>query len=82
MADEDVLKAFESVGIPRTQTVVYLDLLKNKESSATEISKRTKMHRANVYDTLTKLKERNLVYLTNKAGGETGICCSFNRIDS
>ena len=60
MADEDILKAFESV--------VYLDLLKNKESSATEISKRTKMHRANVYDTLTKLKERNLVYLSNKEG--------------
>jgi sugar-specific transcriptional regulator TrmB len=50
------------------QTLVYLDLLKNKESTATQISKRTKMHRANVYDTLTKLKERNLVYLSNKEG--------------
>ncbi|MEK6858953.1 MAG: hypothetical protein AABX53_03530 [Nanoarchaeota archaeon] len=26
------------------------------------------MHRANIYDTLTKLKERNLVYLLNKDG--------------
>ena len=68
MNDEYILKSFESVGIPKMQTLLYLDLLKNKESTATEISKRTKMHRANVYDTLTKLKERNLVYLSNKEG--------------
>ena len=68
MADELIIKAFESVGIPKMQTVVYLDLLKNKESTATQVSKRTKMHRANVYDTLNKLKDRNLVYLSNKDG--------------
>lgn len=51
------------------QTLIYLDLLKNKESTATQVSKRTKMHRANVYDTLTKLKERNLVYSSSKEGG-------------
>jgi sugar-specific transcriptional regulator TrmB len=71
MADEhikQIITAFELVGIPKMQTLVYLDLLKNKESTATQISKRTKMHRANVYDTLTKLKGRNLVYLSNKEG--------------
>lgn len=68
MTDETIINAFESVGIPKMQTTVYLDLLKNKESTATQISKRTKMHRANVYDTLTKLKERNLVYLSTKEG--------------
>ena len=68
MTDEVIIKAFESVGIPRMQTTIYLDLLKNKESTATQIAKRTKMHRANVYDTLTKLKERNLVYLSTKEG--------------
>ena len=68
MTDELILKAFESVGIPKMQTAIYLDLLKNKESSATQVSKRTKMHRANVYDTLNKLKERNLVYITTKEG--------------
>lgn len=56
MDDELIIKAFESIGIPRMQTTVYLDLLKNGESTATDVSKRTKMHRANVYDTLTKLK--------------------------
>ncbi|MDO8628356.1 MAG: helix-turn-helix domain-containing protein [Nanoarchaeota archaeon] len=68
MAYKQIIKTFESIGIPKMQTVIYLDLLKNKESSATEISKRTKMHRANIYDTLIKLKERNLVYLTDKGG--------------
>ena len=68
MDNEHILKTFESIGIPRMQTLVYLDLLKNRESSATDVSKRTKMHRANVYDTLTKLKERNLVYLSTKDG--------------
>jgi sugar-specific transcriptional regulator TrmB len=68
MTDELIIKAFESVGIPKMQTKVYLDLLKNKESSATQVSKRTRMHRANVYDTLNKLKERNLVYLSTKEG--------------
>jgi sugar-specific transcriptional regulator TrmB len=65
---ERIINAFEAVGIPKMQTLVYLDLLKNKESNATDVSKRTKMHRANVYDTLTKLKERNLVYLSTKDG--------------
>jgi sugar-specific transcriptional regulator TrmB len=68
MTEELILKAFESIGIPKMQTRVYLDLLKNKESSATQVSKRTKMHRANVYDTINKLKERNLVYMSTKDG--------------
>ncbi|MDO8563703.1 MAG: helix-turn-helix domain-containing protein [Nanoarchaeota archaeon] len=80
MTDDHILKTFESVGIPKMQTMVYLDLLKNKESTATEVSKRTKMHRANVYDTLTKLKERNLVYLSNKEGKQVFIALSTDLI--
>ena len=68
MPDELIVNAFESIGIPKMQTVVYLDLLKNKESTAAQVAKRTAMHRTNVYDTLTKLKERNLVFLSNKEG--------------
>src|SRR3989304_7278828 len=68
MPDELIVNAFESIGIPKMQTVVYLDLLKNKESTAAQVAKRTAMHRTNVYDTLTKLKERNLVFISNKEG--------------
>ncbi|MEK6885993.1 MAG: helix-turn-helix domain-containing protein [Nanoarchaeota archaeon] len=78
--DENIYEAFESIGIPKMQTMVYLDLLKNKESTATEVSKRTKMHRANVYDTLTKLKERNLVYLTSKEGKQVFAALSTDLI--
>ena len=80
MADELIIKAFEAVGIPKMQTTVYLDLLKNKESSATQVSKRTGMHRANVYDTLNKLKERNLVYLSNKDGRQVFAALSTDLI--
>ncbi len=76
MTDQLIIEAFESVGIPKMQTIVYLDLLKNKESTATQVSKRTKMHRANVYDTLTKLKERNLVYLSSKEGKQVFVALS------
>ncbi|MBW6442350.1 hypothetical protein K0A97_01035 [Patescibacteria group bacterium] len=64
MDEKYILTTFESIGIPKMQTLVYLDLLKHKASTATEVSKRTRMHRANVYDTLTKLKERNLIYVS------------------
>ncbi|MDO8517314.1 MAG: helix-turn-helix domain-containing protein [Nanoarchaeota archaeon] len=80
MTEEHILKSFESIGIPKMQTMVYLDLLKNKESTATQVSKRTKMHRANVYDTLTKLKERNLVYLSNKEGKQVFAALSTDLI--
>jgi sugar-specific transcriptional regulator TrmB len=80
MTDELIIKAFESVGIPKMQTTVYLDLLKNKESTATQVSKRTRMHRANVYDTLTKLKERNLVYLSTKEGKQVFVALSTDMI--
>lgn len=80
MIDEQILKTFESVGIPKMQTTIYLDLLKNKESTATQVSKRTKMHRANVYDTLTKLKERNLVYSSNKEGRQVFAALSADSI--
>jgi len=68
MTDELILEAFESVGIPKMQTIVYLDLLKNKESTATQIAKRNAMHRTNMYDTLEKLKKRNLVFSIIKEG--------------
>ena len=41
MPDELIIKAFESVGIPKMQTTIYLDLLKNKESTATHTKSRS-----------------------------------------
>ncbi len=80
MTDELIIKAFESIGIPKMQTVVYLDLLKNKESTAAQIAKRTMMHRTNVYDILTKLKERNLVFLSNREGKQIYVALTTDLI--
>jgi len=80
MADELIVNAFEAIGIPKTQTVVYLDLLKNNKSTATQIAKRTGMHRTNVYDTLTKLKERNLVFLSYKEGKQAYVALTTDLI--
>lgn len=80
MTDELIVQAFESIGIPKMQTIVYLDLLKNKESTPAQIAKRTQMHRTNVYDTLTKLKERNLVFLSNKEGKQIYVALTTDLI--
>ena len=80
MPDELIVKAFESVGIPKMHTVVYLDLLKNKDSTAAQIAKRTMMHRTNVYDTLGKLKERNLVFLSIKEGKQMYVALTTDLI--
>ena len=80
MPDELIVKAFESIGIPKMQTVVYLDLLKNKDSTAAQIAKRTMMHRTNVYDTLGKLKERNLVFLSIKEGKQVYVALTTDLI--
>ena len=78
--DEIVTNAFESIGIPKMQTMVYLNLLKHGESTPLQISKRTGMHRANVYDTLTKLKERNLVSLFSKEEKQVFVALSTDLI--
>jgi len=80
MTDELIVKAFESIGIPKMQTVVYLDLIKNKESTAAQVAKRTRMHRTNVYDTLEKLKERNLVFLSSKEGKQVYVALTTDLI--
>lgn len=56
--------------------------MKNKESSATQVAKRTKMHRANVYDTLAKLQERNLIYSSEKEGKKVFIALSTDLVIS
>lgn len=80
MTDDLIVKAFESIGIPKMQTIVYLDLLKNKESTVVQTAKRTKMHRSNVYDTLTKLRERNLVFLSIKEGKQMYVALTTDLI--
>jgi sugar-specific transcriptional regulator TrmB len=58
--EKDILNALESIGLNQNEAIVYLDLIKAGESSDVEISRRTKIHRPNVYDCVAKLVKKGL----------------------
>jgi sugar-specific transcriptional regulator TrmB len=61
---ELVLKEF----LPSSEARVYLAMLGLGSASANDISKRTGLHRANVYDCLDALHQKGLITIVLKAG--------------
>jgi sugar-specific transcriptional regulator TrmB len=61
MEESRVINVLKSIGLNRNEIFVYLDLIKKGKSSALEISKRTQLHRSNVYDILEKLFEKGII---------------------
>lgn len=59
--EERITQLFKSIGLNKNETKVYLDLIRNNNSSALEISRRTKIHRSNTYDALNSLIEKGFV---------------------
>lgn len=59
--DLQIKDALESLGLLKNEVLVYTDLVKNGDSSALEISKRTKIHRSNTYGSLRSLIQKGLV---------------------
>jgi sugar-specific transcriptional regulator TrmB len=59
--EEKITEVLSSIGLNRTEIKIYLDLVINNTSSALEISNRTKIYRANTYDTLRRLVEKGFV---------------------
>lgn len=55
---ENVLR---SIGLNKNEVKIFLDLIKKGPSSALEVSKRTEVHRSNVYDSLRILEEKGFV---------------------
>ena len=51
----------EEFGLTKTEEKVYLALLKLGESSASEIIKKTQLHRTTVYDVLERLIEKGFI---------------------
>ena len=49
------------LGLSPNEAKVYETLLKIDEASVQEISDKSKVHRRNVYDSLSKLQEKGLV---------------------
>lgn len=64
METQKISKTLESIGMNKNEILIYLDLIKTGNSSAHDISKRTKIHRPNVYDTLDKMIKKGLVTLS------------------
>lgn len=58
---EKVSEILKSIGLNKNEIVIYLDLIRHKSSPALEISRRTKIHRSNVYDSLRELTEKGFV---------------------
>ena len=61
---EDILKTLESLGFSKNEAKIYVTLLDIGPATATDISQRSKLHRPNVYDSLTSLSEKGLVSFT------------------
>ena len=53
--EERMNSVLEFIGFHKNEKIIYLDLLKHGLSTASEISKRTHLHRTNTYDSLRKL---------------------------
>jgi HTH-type transcriptional regulator, sugar sensing transcriptional regulator len=49
------------IGLSKSESTIYLTLLKLDTSTVRDISKESGIHRTNIYDTLEKLKEKGLV---------------------
>ncbi|MBI3334129.1 hypothetical protein HYZ97_01465 [Candidatus Pacearchaeota archaeon] len=60
--EQRVDNALSLLGLAKNEKKVFLDLIKNGKSSALEISKRTSIHRTNVYDTLRELITKGLAF--------------------
>jgi len=56
-----ITEILESLGFNKNEIIVYLDLVRHKDSTALDISKRTKIHRTNVYDSLRSLLEKGFL---------------------
>ncbi len=68
MDSERVTEVLESIGMSKSEIKIYIDLIQNQRSSALDISKRTKIHRSNTYDTLRNLISKGFAkeFLENK----------------
>jgi sugar-specific transcriptional regulator TrmB len=54
-------KVLSEIGLSGGEVKTYLSLLDLKEAGASEISKKSQIHRVNIYDILKKLEEKGLV---------------------
>ena len=64
--EERIVEVLRSIGMSKTDVLVYLDLIKNFPSTAQEISERNNLYRANTYESLRKLAGKGFIAETRK----------------
>ncbi|MDO8508216.1 MAG: helix-turn-helix domain-containing protein [Nanoarchaeota archaeon] len=62
---ENIKDFLASIGLGKNETEVYSALVDMGTSSVLDISKKTKIHRSNIYDALRDLLQRGLIFETN-----------------
>ena len=60
------IKALEKLGLTQAEIEAYTTLLRTGPITATIISKKTKLNRSHIYDTLTKLMDKGLISVFEK----------------
>ena len=63
---EEVEQFLRSIGLGKNESIIYIHLVKRGVSSVLDISKETKIHRSNIYETLRILLEKGLIYSVSK----------------
>ena len=58
---EEIEKIFDMIGMSKNETKIYLELLRKNSLTALELSRKTSIHRSNIYDGLRKLISKGLV---------------------
>ena len=61
MEESLIYEVLESLGFSKHEIMVYIDLIRVGKSSVMDISKRTIIHRSNVYDVLETLVKKGVV---------------------
>ncbi len=68
--NERIAEVLRGLGLTKTEVAVYTDLLRQETSTAQDISKRIKVYRSNIYESLRRLKIRGFVG-ESKVDGKT-----------
>lgn len=59
--EEKLIELLKSIGLSNNEVEVYLDLLKNRASSAYLVARRINQHRSGVYEAIRKLQQRGFI---------------------
>ena len=60
----EYIDTFSKIGLSKIDTIIYITLLNKPETSPSDLSKITKLHRPSIYNSIEKLLELNLILMS------------------